>query len=183
MSTEVQLMTADELLALPRGQFRYELIKGELIRRPLRGRIHGSMVMRVAGPLYQHVTSNDLGIVYAAGTGFLIHRNPDTVRAPDAAFIQRRRENASEVEAYWSGAPDLVVEIVSPTDTVGYVEDKVAEWIEADSQLLWVVSPNMHTVTVYRSLTEIEVLSENDTLNGCDVVPGLQIPIAEIFAE
>lgn len=176
-------MTADELLAMPDDCFCYELIKGELIRMPPPGHIHGRVAMRVADPLYQHVIANNLGIVYAAGTGFLIHRNPDTVRAPDAAFIQQQRvENAGAIEGYWVGAPDLVVEVVSLTDSVGYVEEKVAEWIEAGSRLVWVVSPKMHTVTVYRSLTEIVVLTENDTLDGGVVVPGFQISIAEIFS-
>jgi Uma2 family endonuclease len=184
MSTEMQLMTADELLAMPDDCFRYELIKGELIRKPLRWHIHGRLALCIAVPLYQHVLAHNLGIVYAAGTGFLIHRNPDTVRAPDAAFIrERRRDDAGEIEGYWAGAPDLVVEIVSPADSVGIVEDKVAEWIEAGSRLVWVVSLNLHTVTVYRTLTEIVVLTENDMLDGGDVVPGFRIAVAEIFAE
>ena len=184
MSTEVQLITADELLVMPDDGFRDELIKGELIRKPLRGHINGRVAVNVAAPLYQHVTANNLGIVYAAGTGFLIHQNPDTVRAPDAAFVQQQRvENVGEIQGYWIGAPDLVVEVVTPTDSVGYVEDKIAEWIEAGSRLVWVVSPKMHTVTVYRSLSDIVVLTEKDTLDGGDVVPGFQISIAEIFAE
>jgi Uma2 family endonuclease len=184
MSAEVQLMTADELLVMPDDGFCYELIKGELIRMPPPGHVHGRVVMRVAGPLYQYVIANNLGIVYAAETGFLIHQNPDTVRAPDAAFVRRQRvENAGEIEGYWVGAPDLVVEVVSPTDSVGYVEDKVAQWLEAGSRLVWVVSPKLRTVTVYQSLTEITTLTEKDLLDGNDVAPGFQIPISEIFSE
>jgi Uma2 family endonuclease len=184
MSTEVKLMTADELMVTPDDGFRYELIKGELIRRPLRGHLHGRVSICVAAPLFQHVSANNLGIVYAAGTGFLIHQSPDTVRAPDVAFVQQEGvKNVREIEGYWVGAPDLVVEVVSPTDSVGYLEGKIAEWIEAGSLLVWVVSPTMKTVSVYRSLTEIVVLTENDTLDGSDVVPGFQISIAEIFAE
>jgi Uma2 family endonuclease len=182
MSTEVQLMTADELLAMPDDGFCYELVKGELIRMPPPGHIHGRVTMRVAGPLYQHVIANNLGIVYAAETGFLIHQNPDTVRAPDAAFVQQQRvDSAGEIEGYWVGAPDLAVEVVSPSDSVGYVEDKVAEWIEAGSRLVWVVSPKLRTVTVYRSLTDITTLTEKDMLNGNDVVPGFQMRVSEIF--
>lgn len=126
MSTQAQLMTANELLVMPDDGFRYELIKGELIRKPLREHIRGRVSISVVSPLYQHVNANNLGIVYAAGTGFLIHQNPDTVRAPDAAFVQQQRvENVGEIEGYWIGAPDLVVEVVSPSDSVEYVEDKV----------------------------------------------------------
>jgi Uma2 family endonuclease len=182
MSTEIQLMTADELLAMPDDGFCYELIKGELIRMPPPGHIHGRVIMRIAGPLYQHVIANKLGFVYAAETGFLIHQNPDTVRAPDAVFVEQRRvESAGEVEGYWVGAPDLVVEVVSPSDSVGYVEDKVEQWIEAGSRLVWVISPKLRTVTVYRSLTDVRTLTEKDTLDGNDVVPGFQMNISEIF--
>jgi Uma2 family endonuclease len=184
MSTELQLMTADQLLAMPADGFRDELIKGQLIRKPLRGHLHGRLAVSVAASLYQHVTANNLGIVYAAGTGFLINQNPDTVRAPDVAFIQQKRvERIGEIEGYWIGAPDLVVEVVSPSDSVEYVEDKVTEWIEAGTRLVWLVSPTMHTITVYHSLTEIVVLTENDTLDGGEILPGFQISVSEIFAE
>lgn len=182
-STITRLVTADELLAMPDDGFRYELVKGELIRMPPPGHEHGVVAMNVAGPLYQHVKGNNLGVVYAAETGFLIHQNPDTVRAPDAAFIRRERIDATgSVKGYWVGAPDLVVEVVSPGDTVGGVEGKVAEWLNSGSRMVWVVSPKLHTVTVYCSLTDIMMLTEKDTLDGGDVVPGFRIALAEIFA-
>jgi Uma2 family endonuclease len=117
-------------------------------------------------------------------TGYLLERDPDTVRAADVSFVRCERiEKAGPIQDYWIGAPDLAVEVVSPTDTVGRIEGKVAEWLESGARTVWVVSPKMHTVTVYRSLTEIVVLTEKDTLEGGDVVPDFQIPIAEIFAE
>jgi Uma2 family endonuclease len=92
MSTEVQLMTADELLAMPDDGFVYELIKGELIPvSPPPGHEHGLVAMNIAGPLYQFAKSKKLGNVHAAETGFLLEQNPDTVRAPDVAFIRRQR--------------------------------------------------------------------------------------------
>lgn len=185
MSTEIQLMTADELLAMPDDGFCYELIKGELIKvSPPPGYEHGLVTMNIAGPLYEYLKSKNLGKVYAAETGFLLEQNPDTVRAADVAFIRRERiEKAGPVKGYWKGAPDLAIEVLSPRDTIGRVEGKVAEWLGGGTRAVWVVSPTMHTVTVYRSFTEIEVLTENDALDGGDVVPGFQISIAEIFAE
>jgi len=185
MSTELQLMTADELLAMPDDGFVYELIKGELIKvSPPPGHEHGLVAMNLAGPLYEYAKKNHLGKVYAAETGYLLEENPDTVRAADVSFISRDRiEKAGVVHGYWKGAPDLAVEVVSPSDTVRRIEGKVADWLESGTRIVWVVSPKMHTVTVYRSLTEIELLTENDTLDGGDVVPGFQISIAEIFAE
>jgi Uma2 family endonuclease len=185
MSTEVQLMTADELLTMPDDGFVYELIKGELIKvSPPPGHEHGLVTMNIAGPLYEYAKSNNLGRVYAAETGFLLAQNPDTVRAADVAFVRRERiEKAGPVEGYWIGPPDLVVEVISPSDTVRRIEGKVEQWLESGARMVWVASPTMHTVTVYRSLTEIAILTEKDTLDGDDVVPGFRIPIADIFAE
>jgi Uma2 family endonuclease len=184
MSTQVHLMTADELLALPRGQFRYELINGELITMSPAGHTHGKIIIRLTLPLAQHVKQNGLGEVYAAETGFKLRSNPDTVRAPDIAFITRQRvKDVGETKGYWPGAPDLAVEVLSPDDSVSEVEQKVSEWLEAGSKQVWVVSPKMQTVTVYRSTTDIEVLAGNETLDGEDVIPGFQFTIAEIFAE
>jgi Uma2 family endonuclease len=183
MNTEVQLMTADELLVLPRGQFRYELIDGELTKMSPAGQKHGRVTLRLTVPLAKHVQDNQLGEVYAAETGFKLKSNPDTVLAADIAFVRKERlEVLGETESYWPAAPDLAVEVNSPSDTVREVEKKVMEWLEFGTRLVWVISSKLHTITVYRSLTEIAVLTENDTLDGGDVVPGFQISIAEIFA-
>ncbi len=134
-------------------------------------------------PLAQYVEDQELGEVYAAETGFLLTSNPDTVRAPDIAFVRRERvEAVGEAKGYWPGAPDLAVEVNSPGDKVGEVEDKVAEWLEYGTRLIWVISPKLHTVTVYRSLTDIATLTERDTLNGGEVVPGFQYPVAGLFS-
>jgi Uma2 family endonuclease len=185
MSTELQLMTADELLAMPDDGFCYELIKGELIKvSPPPGYEHGLVTMNIAGPLYEYIKRHNLGKIYAAETGFLLEQNPDTVRAADVAFIIRERiEKAGPVKGYWKGAPDLAVEVLSPRDTIGRVEGKVAEWLGGGTRAVWVVSPKLHTVTIYRSLTDIVTLTENDTLDGGVVVPGFQLSIADIFAE
>jgi Uma2 family endonuclease len=130
------------------------------------------------------VRENQLGQVYAAETGFKLRSNPDTVRAADIAFIRRERlEALGETESYWAGAPDLAVEVNSPSDTVLEVEKKVIEWLEFGSGLVWIVSSKLNTVTVYRSLREIVVLTENDTLDGGEIIPGFQIAVADIFAE
>jgi len=185
MSTEVQLMTADELLAKPDDGFVYELIKGELIKvSPPPGHEHGLVAMNIAGPLFEYVKTKNLGHVYAAETGYLLEQNPDTVRAADVSFVRRERiEKEKPVQGYWKGAPDLAVEVISPSDTVGRIEGKVAEWLQSGARVVWIVSPTMRTVTVYRSLTDIVTFTEKDTLDGGDVVPGFQIAIADIFAE
>ncbi len=183
-STITRLITADELIAMPDDGYRYELVKGELIRMSPTGQKHGSITVNLTAPLASYVKENRLGKVYAAETGFKLQSNPDTVRAPDIAFVNRGRlELTGETEGYWVGAPDLAVEVTSPSDRVSQVEKKVIQWLESGARLVWVVSSKLHTVTVYRSLTEITVLTEKDMLGGGDVLPGFQIPVAEIFAE
>ena len=183
-TTLTKPMTADELLAMPDDGYRYELVKGELTRMAPTGHKHGIVTMDIAGPLHQHVRENNLGAVYGAETGFIITQNPDTVRAPDVAFVRRARlERAGDVKSYWIGQPDLAVEVVSPGDTVAEVEEKVAEWLEAGTGAVWVVSPKLRTVTVYRSLTDIVTLTERDTLDGGNVVLGFRLPISQIFRD
>lgn len=175
-------MTADELLMMPDDGWRHELVKGELIKMPPTGDEHGEVTVELTAPLHFHVKKNKLGKVYAAETGFKLESDPDTVRAPDIAFVRRERVEATgTLKGYRQGAPDLVVEVLSPSDTMKKVEAKVAQWLEAGARMVWVVSPKLRTVTVYRSLTNIVVLTEKDTLDGGDVVPDFQIRVAEIF--
>ncbi len=183
MSTEVQLMTADELLALPRDEFRYELVNGELKKMSPAGHYHGRVTIRLTLPIAQHVREHKLGEVYAAETGFKLGSNPDTVRAPDIAFIRQQRvAEIGETKGFWPGAPDLAVEVLSPDDTVAEVEEKVSEWLTAGTRQVWVVSAKLRTVTVYRSPIDILVLTEKDLLDGGDLFPDFQIAVKEIFA-
>lgn len=182
MSATTQLMTAEELLKLPRGRSRYELIEGELVEMSLAGHNHGKIAARLAGALLQHTEANDLGEVYAAETGFKLESDPDTVRAPDAAFVRRERvEQVGDAQGYFPGAPDLAAEVVSSGDSVGEVEGEVEEWLEAGVSLVWIVSPKLRSVTVYRSLIDVTTLTENDTLDGEQVVPGFRYPVAKLF--
>lgn len=178
-----KILTAEDLLKLPRGKFRYELIEGELKQMSPAGHDHGRIAMELAVPLGQYVKSNRLGKIYAAETGFILKTDPDTVRAPDIAFIRQERvADAGRSKGYWKGAPDLAVEVISPSNSVEELEDKIRMWLEAGTRLVWVISPKLSTVTVYQSLTDIETLTEKDMLNGGDVIPGFEFPVAELFA-
>ncbi|HEV2799675.1 MAG TPA: Uma2 family endonuclease [Pyrinomonadaceae bacterium] len=177
------MITAEELLEMPDDGFRYELVEGELRQMSPAGHNHGRIAIRLTIPLGKFVADHELGEVYAAETGFKLKTNPDTVRAPDVAFIRQERvAEVGETEGFWPGAPDLAVEVNSPGDMIGEVEEKVREWLNAGTSLVWVVSPKLRVVTVYRSLTDILTLTEKDTLDGGEVVPGFQLPVAELFA-
>ena len=182
MTTTGQKVTAEELLRMPDDGFRYELVRGELRKMAPAGSEHGYLAVRVTGPLWLHVETHKLGRVYAAETGFQLASDPDTVRAPDAAFVsQQRIEEVGPVRGYWPGAPDLAIEVISPSDTYTEVEDKVFTWIDAGTRMVVVLNPRRRTVTVYRSRTDLTVLTEEDTLDGQDVVPGWTLPIADLF--
>lgn len=182
MSTTVQSMTAADLLRLPANGRRYELIRGELRQMSPAGPTHGRLAMRIAAHLFEHVETHHLGTVYAAETGFQLTQDPDTVRAPDVAFVSRQRlDTLGETESYLPGAPDVAVEVISPSDRYTEVEEKVGEWLEAGSRMVIVVNPRQRFVTVYHSRTAIVRLTEEDILEGGDVVPGWQLPIREVF--
>ena len=126
---------------------------------------------------------HNLGVVYAAETGFKLASDPDTVRAPGVAFIRRDRvEEVGDIEGFWPGAPDLAVEVISPSDTYADVQEKVFDWLEAGTHMVILVMPRKRAVTVYRSMTDMIMLTEHDTLDGKDVVPGWKIPVGELFS-
>jgi Uma2 family endonuclease len=175
--------TADELYRMPADGSRYELVRGELRQMAPAGNEHGKVTVRLTWRLAQHVEANGLGVVFAAETGFRISVDPDTVRAPDVAFVaQSRLEEVGPVEGFWPGAPDLVVEVVSPNDRYTEVEEKTTDWLDAGTRMVLVVNPRKRIVTVYQSLTEIAILTASDTLSGGEVVPGWTLQVSDIFS-
>jgi Uma2 family endonuclease len=182
MAAETRTFTADDLLRMSDNGFRYELLEGELKRMPPAGHIHGRIAAALTASLLHYVKANELGAVFAAETGFKIGSSPDTVRAPDVAFVTKARmEVAGESEGYFPGAPDLAVEVVSANDIYGEVEDKVFEWLAAGTRLVIVVNSRTRTITAFRSFSDIRVLTEQDTLDAGDVVPGWMLPVHLIF--
>lgn len=175
-------VTAAELLAMPDDGLLRELVDGEVWVTPPPGEEHGVVAARMLVRLGSHVFANDLGIVHAAETGFRISENPDTVLAPDAAFVSRERvARAAIATGYRAGAPDLVVEVASPSDSFADVEAKVARWLAAGCRMVIVVNPARRAATVYRSRDDIVLLTENDVLDGGDVVPGWRLPLSDLF--
>lgn len=182
MTTKTRLMTADELLLMPDDGNRYELIRGKIKRMPLRGGFHGKQTGGIQGSLGTHARANGLGVVYAADTGFLLEADPDLVLAPDVAFIRRERQRLGDTARYIPIAPDMAVEVISPSDRLTQVHEKALEWLAHGVRMVIVVNPRNRTVQVYRSPTDIATLTEADTLDGGDVIPGWRMAVADIFA-
>lgn len=176
-------MTAEELIELPGDDYKYELVEGELIRMAPTGGEHGVLTINLGYLLYSHVKAQDLGIVCGAETGFVLRRTPDTVRAPDVSFVTKERIPPTGVpKTYWPFAPDLAVEVVSPSDRFDEVQTKVAEYLTAGTHLVWVVDPATRTVFIYRSLRDVRALGEEDEIEGEDVIPGFRCLVRQVFS-
>jgi Uma2 family endonuclease len=174
------ITTAEQLLKA--GDIgRCELIRGELCRMIPPSFEHGRITIKLTGPVVNHVEAHGLGTVVAAETGFLLAHDPDTVRAPDIAFVRAARGPGPE-RGYFPGAPDLAVEVLSPDDRPGYVREKVAEWLEAGARTVWVVDPRTRTVAVHAPAEDPRVRGESDTLDGGDVLPGFTLAVRDLFS-
>ena len=175
-------ITGEQLLEISSKLIgRVELVKGGIIQMGPAGDIHGELAMILGSLLQIYVKQNDLGKVYAAETGFYTSRNPDTVRAADAAFIAKNRLPESPSDGYLEIVPDLIVEVVSPYDRPREILEKINECLEAGVKCIWVVYPKSRQVYVYKSDSSVEILSGEDTLIGDDVIPGFQCPVTEFF--
>lgn len=180
MSTTTHLMTAEELMTLPDDAMCHELIKGELLTMPPPGDEHGAVTMNLTVPLATHVKANNLGVLRAAETGFKLESNPDTVLAPDIAFIARERVGP-RVTGYRDGAPDLAVEVMSQWDSRLKAARKAALWLELGARSVWIVNPRQRTVEVCRTDGQKKLFHETDVLVD-DTVPGFRVKVSEIFA-
>ncbi len=182
MTTSRTLMTADELLNMPDDGQRHELVKGELRTMPPAGFDHGAISMNLAGSLIPFVRTNSLGVVVGPDTGFRLASEPDTVRIPDLAFVRQERiPESGRPQGFWPGAPDLAVEVISPSDTYSEVEEKIGHWLDSGTRMVILIDPRTRTVTVYSSPSEATRLTESGVLTCGDVVPGFEYPVAELF--
>jgi len=182
MAVGTRLITIEELEKMPQTDARVELVEGEIIKMPPAGHEHGEIAGNIFAAMHAFIRKNKLGKVYAAETGFILHRNPDTVRAPDAAFVTAERAKETEGnEGFFPGPPDLAVEVISPNDSDEDVEAKVLDYLQAGTRLLWIIRPRTRTITVYRSRQDIRLLTAEDTLDGADVLPGFSVPVRELF--
>lgn len=180
MSAIVKHITADDLWQMPNDGFRYELVDGELKRMPPAGQEHGEQAMTFGVALGSFILMHKLGKVYAAETGYRIDEH--NVRAPDFSFISNERlQRIGTSPKFVRGAPDLAVEVVSPSDKKSDVREKVGWWLKVGTRLVFVVESKTKTVTAYYEDGRVVVFGENDDVHGFDVVPGFRHPVREIF--
>jgi len=184
VKTTTELKTAVDLYNMPDHGGRNELVQGEIVPMSPASTMHGNIAMRLGAILWNYSEENDLGRVFAAETGFTLSRNPDTVRAPDVAFVAKERIPAAGVPetGFWAVAPDLVAEVISPNDRMTEIQDKVTDYLAAGVRLVWVVDPKTETVTVYQSLKQVKVLIAGDVLEGEDVLPGFSLTLQKLFS-
>ena len=176
-------VTAEQLLRMPDDGYRYELVAGVLRKMTPAGWTHAILTIRLGRWLGAHVEENGLGAVLGGDPGFVLARDPDTVRAPDVAFIRKEHVPAKPPRrGFCPGLPDLAVEVVSPNDTLREVDEKARAWLDAGTAMVWVVDPERRNVTVYRSASDIRTLTEDDELSGEDTVAGFRCRVGDIFA-
>lgn len=182
--TVERLVSLEEFQRMPEeDEFQVELVRGRVVREPLPGARHARLNARLLSGIDSHVREHDLGVTLAEA-GFILSVDPPTVRGPDIAFLEKKRIPPEGVPVgFWRGAPDLAVEIVSPSNRVGEIRQKVLEYLAAGTRLVWVVDPSTRSVAAYRSREEIRLLTRDDALEGNDVLPGFRLALSELFAE
>ena len=183
-TTETKLLTADDLLRLYSEGVRGELIRGVLCETMAAGQRHGRIVADLLIELGSFIKPRRLGTLVASDSGVWLERDPDTVREPDIAFTSVERLPLGEdVPGYAEVAPDLVVEIASPSDSRRAVHDKARMWLSHGVRLVWVVHPETRTVDVHQPDRDTATVGEDDFLDGLDVLPGFSRAVRAVFGE
>ena len=181
-TTETRLLTAEDLLRLYGEGVRGELIRGVLCETMPTGHEHGAIVVNLSTELRNFIKPRRLGWLVASDSGVWLERDPDTVREPDIAFTSAEKVPLdARITGYAEVTPDLVVEIVSPSDSRREVHDKAQMWLLHGIRLVWVVYPNTRAVDVYRAGGAVTTLTDADSLDGLDVLPGFACEVGAIF--
>jgi len=179
MATAAQTISAQQLFETP-GLERFELVEGGLVPMSPPGFDHGRIGVDVSAVLREFVQPRELGVV-AAEAGFFVSHDPDTVRSPDVAFVRTERIPPGGVRAFFDGAPDLAVEVISPFDRASEVLAKARDWLRFGCIAVWTIDPETRTVTVYGNGPQMLCLTESDTLACEELLPGFRLPIVQIF--
>lgn len=182
MTPVLRVMTAAELSRYRNEPCRQELIAGKLHEMEPTGALHGQVAAQVGHVLAGHVRPRGLGVVVGAETGFMLARDPDTVRAPDAAFVRAQRIPAGGMpDGYWPGPPDVAFEVLSPNDRHTDVEAKALDWLAAGTRAVVILDPRRRTATRYRSRADISVLEADALLDLDPELAGLRVRVCELL--
>ena len=180
--TKTKLLTADELLRLDAEGVRGELIRGALCETMPAGLEHGTIVMTLGAELKNFIKPRKLGRLVGSDSGVWLERDPDTVREPDIAYFSAEKiPPGVRVTGYAETPPNLVVEVVSPSNTIREVNDKAFMWLGYGVRLVWVVYPDSRSIDVYQSGRAVTTLTEQDSLDGLDVLPGFTCAVSDVF--
>lgn len=177
-----RMATVDDLLAIEDDGYQYELVNGEIRRMSPAGGEASILAGGILAHLWNFVREHQLGRVFGADGTFILDERPPTAVAPDVAFVRMdRMPPASELPRPLLLAPDLAVEVVSPSDTMPQVAKKVRRYLDAGTPLVWVVIPRRKQVIVHRTQGDPITLGVDDGLDGGDVLPGFHLKVADIF--
>jgi len=177
-------MTADDLWRLGAGDVKRELVDGEVVEMAPVGGIHGDVTGRIYRKVAEYADAHPSGKALVGDVGFILNlpRDPERVRTPDVAFISTARLPGGQLPArFIVGAPDLAVEVLSPSDDPVDVQQKVRDYLDAGAQLVWVIAAQARTATVYRANGSARLLRDHDSLEGEQVLPGLTVRLADVF--
>jgi Uma2 family endonuclease len=181
MPEGTRLVTAEELERFPDDDWRYELVQGRLIRMSPVGFEHGQVVVRLLTLLDGYARAGNVGTVLTE-VGFKLKSNPDTVRAPDVAFIRKERLRTDRRRGFWHGPPDLAVEVLSPDDRPGDIRSKVDEYLGCGTPLVLLVDPDARTITIHRRLAPpVTLEGADDVVDLEEGVPGFHCTVADVF--
>lgn len=147
---------------------------------PAKGR-HGAVAMKIGHALLGFLDTHTLGAVFDSSTGFIISRDPDTVRAPDVSFLASERLKEQDLDAFLEGAPDLAVEVLSPSNTEAELRERMADFFAAGCRVVWIVDPLRRSIVIHRPDASPAILAENDTLTEEELLPGFSLVVGEIF--
>ncbi len=183
MATEKKVWTEAELQALPNDGYSHEVVNGELVMSPKNNPEHGEICTRLLSALYSYAQEHRLGAVWDSSTGFWMHN--ENCRAPDVSFVTKNRLHGLKrpMRHFFQGAPDLAVEVLAPNSNPQEINERLKDFFASGTQLAWIIHPEEQFVEICHSSTDRKIVGPGATLDGENLLPGFQYPIADLFKE
>ncbi len=177
-----QILTVDQYLALPEDErFIDEVSRGRLVREPRPGFEHGEIVVRVAAVLMRYLEQHPIGKVVAE-SGFILATSPLIIRGPDVAFVRNERLREPH-SVFFEGAPNLAIEVVSASNRPAALLSKIAEFLEAGTESVWVIYPRTRSIVIHNSNGDVSIHDSASVIEGQAILPGFELRVTELFAK